>query len=129
MGINPRVDLLIFCSDGPKASATRLCADDFGSALRALRTLRIHVSIFTFSVHVSGLHLERVRCIVIVSGCELTNELCQAIWGWLSINVPEFLNFSVAASGKYLGWVLGRNSSSFCLLPHGAVYGTCSGSC
>ena len=42
LGINPIVDLFLFLSDGPKLSATRVCADDFGSALKRLHWIEIH---------------------------------------------------------------------------------------
>ena len=42
LGINPVIDLFVRLSDGPRLSVTRVCADDFGSALRHLHILRVH---------------------------------------------------------------------------------------
>ncbi len=46
LGINPFVFLFSWLSDGPRLSTTRVCADDFGSALKHLRKLRRRANIF-----------------------------------------------------------------------------------
>ena len=38
--VNPFVDLVIRRCDAPKLSVTRICADDFGSALQSLMVLK-----------------------------------------------------------------------------------------
>ena len=110
LGINPIVDLFLFLSDGPKLSATRVCADDFGSALKCLHWIKIHASIFRLAARTTGLCLKPSKCILIISGCELTEFLKDAIRNWITVHAPEFSTFSIVTSGKYLGWVLGRNS-------------------
>ena len=57
LGVNPVIDLFLRLSDGPKLSATRVCADDFGSALRHLRVLKVHAAIFALAAKTSGLLL------------------------------------------------------------------------
>ena len=109
--VNPIIDLFRFLSDGPGLSVTRVCADDFGSALQSLYRLRCQASIFKLAEVVAGLFLKPAKCVIIVSCVELTDELEAAIRLWLSIKVPEFENFSIASSGKYLGYYLGVNSS------------------
>ena len=110
LGVNPVVDMFIMMSDGPKLSATRICADDIGSALRSLHSIKIHACIFSVAARACGLHLKHVKCVIIISGCVLTQELVQAIRSWLRVHVPEFAEFAIATSGKYLGWFLGNES-------------------
>ena len=106
---NPIVDLFLLLCDGPKLSMTRVCADDFGSALSALRYLRRQASIFRVAARAAGLHLKPAKCILVISGCELTEDLKLAILAWLRTNIPEFACFRVQSYGKYLGWTLGRD--------------------
>jgi len=100
----------LLLSDWPGNSITRVCADDFGSALTALKTLRTHYSIFNVASQVAGLHLKPSKCVIIVSCVELSDAIVLAIKNWLSEHVPGFLEFSVKPSGKYLGWWLGVDS-------------------
>ena len=108
--VNPIIDLFRFLSDSPGFSTTRVCADDFGSALKSLYRIKCQASIFKLAGKVAGLFLKPSKCVIIVSCTELSDELEAAIKLWLSINVPEFVDFSIASSGKYLGYYLGRDS-------------------
>ena len=110
--INPFVHLFHMLSDVLKLSVTRVCADDFGSALKALKTLKIHASIFRLAVSVAGLHLKPSKCILIVSAFSLDEFLISAIRNWLAEHVPDFAVFNIASSGKYLGWYLGVDDVS-----------------
>ena len=113
LGINPIVDLFLLMCDGPKLAVTRVCADDFGSAMRALTVLKQQSRIFKIAALVAGLHLKCVKCVLVFSGTEVTEFFEQRVRQWLRDNIPEFASFRIASSGKYLGWVLGRN---FCFL-------------
>ena len=84
LGINPIVELFAWLSDGPKLSVTRVCADDFGAALKALKWLKVQASIFRSAKRVTGLCLKDVKCVLIVSCCELTSDLRQQVRQWLS---------------------------------------------
>ncbi len=110
LGVNPIVFLFLLLSDTPKFSNTRICADDFGSVLRSLDTLMIQASVLRAARLASGLHLKPVKCVLIVSCTELNPALVQAIRAWLLVNTPEFADFAIQASGKYLGWHLGVNA-------------------
>jgi len=110
LAVNPIVDLFLYLSDGPKLSQTRVCADDFGSAMKALHALQVHASIFRLASKITGMRLKPAKCILIISGCVLTQELIDAVRSWLKVNVPDFQDFSITGAGKYLGWYLGRNS-------------------
>jgi len=95
--------------EGPRLSVTRICADDFGSCLAALSHLRTQDSIFHLAAQVAGLHLKPAKCVLVVSGTELTQDLEEAIRAWLVANIPRFSDFKIAANGKYLGVWLGRD--------------------
>jgi len=108
--INPIVFLIQMLSDNPGFSITRVCADDFGSALRALNSLKTHASIFKLARDVAGLHLKPSKCVLIITCIKLDDITRFAIRNWLRENVPEFSEFLIQESGKYLGWHLGNNS-------------------
>ena len=110
LGINPVIDLFSWLSDGPSLSVTRVCADDFGSALRHLRILRVHASIFRLAAKTTGLLLKPEKCVLIFSLDSLTPATIRVIKDWLKLNVPDFAEFIIAPAGKYLGWYLGRNA-------------------
>ena len=110
LAVNPIIDLFLYLSDGPKLSQTRVCADDFGSALKALHVIKTQASIFRLASRITGMRLKPAKCVIIISGCELTQSLIQAVRSWLKANVPDFQDFSITNAGKYLGWYLGRNS-------------------
>ena len=110
LGANPFVDLFKYLSDGPSLSVTRVCADDFGSALAALRTVKIQASIFNLAKRVTGLKLKPSKCVLIVSCVPLSKGLESSIRNWLREHVPELVDFKIKSSGKYLGWILGVDS-------------------
>ena len=108
--INPFVYMFESLSDGPGHSITRVCADDFASALLQLRTLFLHSSIFNLARKVAGLHLKPSKCVLIISCMFLSDDLKYAIRNWLVENIPEFSEFAICSYGKYLGWWLGVDS-------------------
>ena len=108
--VNPFIDLVIKRCDQPKLSVTRICADDFGSALRSLVVLKTQAKIFYLAARCAGLHLKPSKCVLIITACNLTEQLVSAIRAWLLVNVPEFADVIIASSGKFLGWHLGRQS-------------------
>ena len=112
LGVNPFIDLFLWLSDGPKCSVTRICADDFGSALKCLSSLRTQASIFRVAAKYAGLILKPVKCVLLVTACELSGHLITSIRNWLGINVPEFKDIIIASSGNFLGWTLGRQSAT-----------------
>ena len=108
--VNPFIDLFNWLSDNPGFSITRVCADDFGSTMDQLYRIKTQASIFKLAAGVAGLHLKPSKCIIIVSCIELSDDIVDAIRLWLSHNVPDFMDFCICSSGKYLGWHLGINS-------------------
>ena len=107
LAINPFVYLFQWLSDGPGLSATRVCADDFGSALKELSVLKIQNSIFKLVSPISGLHLKPSKCVLIISCHHLTPQLIEAIRVWLAAHVPGFVSIRIESHGKYLGWHVG----------------------
>jgi hypothetical protein len=110
LGVNPIIHLFIWLSDGPKLSVTRVCADDFGSALKTLSALKNQAAIFRAASGITGLHLKPSKCVLIISCVELTDFVREAVTNYVKANVPDFGDFRIQASGKYLGWHLGRDS-------------------
>ena len=109
---NPSIFLMNLISDGPKLSVTRVCADDFGSALTSLLVLKRQASIFDVAARCAGLILKPSKCVLIVTVLRLSPLLIQSIRNWLAVNVPQFVNIVIAESGKFLGWHLGRHSAT-----------------
>ena len=112
LGVNPIVELFIIISDGPKLSVTRVCADDFGSSIKHLFVLKRQASIFGIAAKACGLHLKPVKCVLIFSGIDVDESFIEAVRSWLRENIPEFAEFVITSAGKYLGWILGRNSDA-----------------
>ncbi len=56
--------------------------------------------------------LKPSRCVIIVAVVELTDDLGQAIKERVRLNIPAWADFQVVTAAKYLGMVLGCNSSS-----------------
>lgn len=54
--------------------------------------------------------LKPAECVIIVECIALSDEILLAMKVWLRDSVPEFAEFVIAASGKYLGWFLGLDS-------------------
>ena len=50
--VNPFIDLVIQRCDAPKLSVTRICADDFGSALRCISVLQTQARFFSLLLDV-----------------------------------------------------------------------------
>ena len=73
LGVNPIIHLFIWLSDGPKLSVTRVCADDFGSALKTLSALKNQAAIFRAASGITGLHLKTSKCVLIISCVELSD--------------------------------------------------------
>ena len=69
-----------------------------------LKPLSLHSSIFKLAREVTGLHLKPVKCVLVISCIELTEDLKFAIGSWLTENVPEFSEFEIRSSGKHLVW-------------------------
>ena len=110
LALNPFVDLLNWLSDGPGPSTTCICADDVGSVLRRLKHIKVQYSIFKLAQEVAGMVLKPSKCFLVVSCIELTPEIVAAIRSWLKDNIPQWQDFQIVDTGKYLGIWLGRNS-------------------
>jgi len=51
------------------------------------------------------------KCVIRVWCIPISEAIVNAIKAWLADNVPDFKDFCIASSGKYLGWFLGVGSS------------------
>ena len=101
---NPFIDLMLRFSDGPKLSVTRVRADDFGSALKSLLSLKYQAPIFDLAARCAGLHLKPSKCVLIVTVLKLSKWLIQSIRNWLSIKVLQFL-LSFLILAKFLAGI------------------------
>ena len=101
----PFIDLVMRLSDGPKLSVTRICADDFGSALKSLSTLKYQAPIFNLAARCAGLHLKPSKCVLIITVVKLSDHLCQSIRSWLSINVPDFRTLLLLIQENFLAGI------------------------
>jgi len=59
----------------------------------------------------AGLHSKPSKCVLIITACNLTENLVSAIRAWLIVNVLEFADIIISNSGKFLGWHLGRQGA------------------
>ena len=74
LAMNPFVELINRLCDAPNLWRTCVCADDIGSALKSLDTLRIQHSIFRLAARVANMHLKPSKCFIIVSCVQLTPD-------------------------------------------------------
>ena len=109
---NRFIYLLNKMCDERSLSVTRICADDSGSALRSLNTLRHQAPIFDLAAECAGLISKPSKCVLIITVLRLSPLLMRSIRNWLAINVPQFSIIVIAESGKFLGWHLGRHSAT-----------------
>ena len=72
--------------DGPMLSVTRICADDFGSALKSLKSLKHRTPIFDLAAKCAGLILKPAECVLIITVLRLSPLLIQSIRNWLALN-------------------------------------------
>ena len=107
LAFNPFVDLFERLSDIPRCSCTAMCADDVGSAIKALRYLKVQFSIFKVAEQVACMKLKPGKCHLIVTAVGMSEFVIQAIRNWLKENIPEWANFQISDVGKYLGVWLG----------------------
>lgn len=57
------------------------------------------------------MHLKPAKCVLIFSCVELNDDFVAAVRLWLREDTPEYVEFQIVASGKYLGWALGVDSA------------------
>jgi len=107
LGFNPFVFLINHMSDGPKVAKTCICADDVGSALRALKHLKKQYMIWKIASKVAGLVLKPSKCFLVVTRVPLTPVVKQAIETWIRNEIPAWKHMQVVDHGKYLGVFLG----------------------
>ena len=99
-------------SDGPKCSETGICADDVGSVLKKLEHIKTQYSIFRLAQQCAGMVLKPSKCFLVISYVELTLDIVASVKSWLACNVPEWRDFQLASTGKYLGVWLGLDSAA-----------------
>ena len=68
LGLSPIIDLFLLKCDERGLSKTRVCVDDFASALKHLSVLRTQASIFRAAGLACGLFLKPVKCILVLAG-------------------------------------------------------------
>ena len=106
----------------------RACADDIGICLQNLqnyKTLTLAHEVFQEAKKLANLNLKPTKCNVIpLNVCPLrpgphqllTNEIgaaeCSAIQKWLLTNLPDWQDFKLCMSAKYLGFHLGPKAGA-----------------
>ena len=81
----------------------RAAADDIGITLTQLRHLRIVHPIFGECKAHGGLNVKPPKCFV-VPLCKWSEQVQKGVSRWLRNNLPDWANFKVASSAKYLGF-------------------------
>jgi len=105
--INPFVDLIDMLCDSRRISKTCLCADDVGAALQQLQDLRILFQIFRLCARISRMELKPSKCFLVITCITLSDEVKSAVKAWLANHIPEWVDFHIVSTGKYLGAWLG----------------------
>ena len=92
---------------------TFACADDIAASISELRFLKTLANIFSRFQPISGLTLQSVKCVLILTSVVASPTNIASIRTWLRLNIPEWENMSIANHGKYLGVVLGPRANKY----------------
>jgi hypothetical protein len=93
-------------------SGFRACADDIGVYLESIELLWQFKKVFWAIKRVSGLCLGIPKCVIIPLTDGEWEPLSLSIKGWLSVNIPEWVDFQITRSAEYLGMMMGPNAGS-----------------
>ena len=100
--MSPSIDCVNWLSDHPGFPITRVCADDFGSALDQLCRIETHASVVRLAQSVAGLHLKPCKCIINIPCITVSDGLVSAVKAWLRDNASDF-QFLIAHSANHFG--------------------------
>ncbi|MDA8582920.1 reverse transcriptase domain-containing protein [bacterium] len=90
-----------------RSATIRACADDVGAVLRMLDDLIPLAAIFAAAASLSNLVLKASKCVIVVLSVALSDEVIAFIRFWLINNLPEWRDFIISDSAKYLWIILG----------------------
>ena len=89
----------------------RACADDIGASVAKLASLGIFQQAFARFRVISGLRLKPKKCMMILTTISASDTNVVVIRSWLKKNCPEWADFQITNSGKYLGFYLGPKTA------------------
>ena len=92
--------------------AVRVCADDIGAALHSLDGLVPCHEIFVEAKAISNLTLKPSKCVLVPLAEKFSQPLAENILSWLRSNLPDWSDFLIQCSAKYLGFMLGPASEA-----------------
>ena len=93
--------------DNRNFGQTRACADDVGSALKALGHLKRIAIVFGWAAECASLCLNLLKTILVPLGAPCTPTVIDAIRNWLQLNLPQWTQVKIQDQAKYLGFILG----------------------
>ena len=96
----------------PGFGEVRSCADDVGCALACLWSLKRVFLIFESVRKATGLILKPNKCVIVLLSHVANEGNVEAVRQWLLREIPEWVEFQVTNSAKYLGIFMGPKSSS-----------------
>ena len=107
LAIDPLLHLFERFVCSPGHGAIYACADDIGAALSEIRHLKILHKWFTKVTKASGLILKPAKCVLVLTTVSASEHNISRIREWLAVNIPEWSNFQIRSSAKYLGIHIG----------------------
>ena len=90
----------------PSGGVVRACADDLGSALRGLESLRVLAEIYGDASLAAGLTVKLPKC-ALVPLRRLTPHVMEVIRHWLRAFLHHWSSLPILPAAKYLGTFLG----------------------
>ena len=111
MGIDPFLTWVYIVLELPGLATIRACADDLGASLRRLSALLILFPVFRVVGLVTGLDLKPRNCVLIPTGQSCSIQFVAFVRGWLVQHIPQWSEFKVVPSARYLGFFLGPDSN------------------
>ena len=97
---------------------TRACADDAGSALKALGHLKRIAILFGWASECASLCLDLFKTILIPLGAPCNASIIKAIRSWLELDLPNWSQVKIQAKAKYLGFFLAPMRAIVRGMPH-----------
>ena len=88
------------------------CADDIGFVLASLRLLRPIARAFCVIKALIGLIFKPRKCVIVPAAFLVTDAVKLAFRRWLERKIPQWKDFHVASSAKFLGAWIGPETSS-----------------
>ena len=111
LALDPFLTWMVIVVEIPDLGRIRVCADDVGSSLRKLSVLLALRPVFAAIRAAAGPSLKPRKCVIVPTDSPFSAELASRIKAWLKESIPQWADFRIEPSARYLGFYLGPQSA------------------